>query len=114
MSSYEICSDFIDVIVDISEIYGWSRPDDYIKELEGPPYNKKLEDQVACTEAEASCVLSDGQRPLLLREVNKYLALVAVCKEGTWSKKAVVDENVNHTVKGLLQVFEITKKSKKA
>lgn len=26
MPSYEVCSDYIDVIVDVSEIYGWDRP----------------------------------------------------------------------------------------
>lgn len=40
MSSYEICSDFIDVVVDISEIYAWDRPQEYLDSLEGPPYNQ--------------------------------------------------------------------------
>jgi Ras-related GTP-binding protein C/D len=112
MPSYEICSDYIDVIVDISEIYGWARPEEYIKELEGSPWNKKLEDQVACREAESAIVLSDGRRPVVLREVNKYLALVAVMKEGTYPKMQLVWENVSVTVEGLTKVFEITKAKK--
>ncbi|KAN0115201.1 Gtr1/RagA G protein conserved region domain containing protein [Hyaloscypha variabilis] len=114
MPSYEICSDYIDVIVDISEIYGWNRPDDYIERLEGPPYNKKLEDQVACKDAESCIVLTDGRRPILLREVNKYLALVAVVKEGAYSKMPDIIENVNATVGGLLQIFEITRRRQRA
>ena len=112
MPSYEICSDYIDVIVDISEIYGWNRPKEYIDSLEGPPWNKKLEDQVACKEAESCIVLTDGRRPIMLREVNKYLALVAVMREGSYSKMPVVTENVGRTVDGLIKAFEITKQRK--
>jgi Ras-related GTP-binding protein C/D len=110
MPSYEICSDYIDVIVDISEIYGWNRPQEYIETLEGPPWNKKLEHQVACKDAESCIVLTDGRRPILLREVNKYLALVAVVKEGAYSKMPDIIENVNVTVGGLLEIFEITRR----
>jgi len=112
MPSYEICSDYIDVIVDISEIYGWNRPQSYIDMLEGPPWNKKLEDQVACKEAESCIVLTDGRRPIMLREVNKYLALVAVMKEGSYNKMPAITLNVETTVKGLIQAFEITKQRK--
>ncbi|KAK2630045.1 hypothetical protein QTJ16_000865 [Diplocarpon rosae] len=112
MPSYEICSDFIDVIVDISEIYGWTRPAPYTSMLEGEPWNKKLEDQVACKEAESTIVLTDGKRPVLLREVNKYLALVVVMREGTSGKLPAVMENVGTTVEGLLKAFEITRQRK--
>ena len=112
MPSYEICSDYIDVIVDISEIYGWNRPSAYIDTLEGPPWNKKLEDQVACADAESTIVLSNARRPIMLREVNKYLALVAIMKEGSWEKMPVVTLNVESTVAGLGKVFEITKLKK--
>jgi Ras-related GTP-binding protein C/D len=112
MPSYEICSDYIDVIVDISEIYGWARPQSYVDALEGPPWNKPLEDQVACTDAESTIVLSDARRPIMLREVNKYLALVAIMKEGSWEKMPVVTLNVESTVAGLSKVFEITRLKK--
>ncbi|CZR54572.1 probable Ras-like G protein RagC [Phialocephala subalpina] len=112
MPSYEICSDYIDVIVDISEIYGWARPQSYIEYLEGPPWNHKLEDQVACKDAESCIVLSDGRRPIMLREVNKYLALVMVGKEGSYSQMAMITENVGTIVGGLLKAFEITKARK--
>ena len=112
MPSYEICSDYIDVIVDISEIYGWERPQSYVETLEGPPWNKALEDQVGCTDAESTIVLSDARRPIMLREVNKYLALVAIMKEGSYEKMPVVTLNVESTVAGLSKVFEITRLKK--
>ncbi|KAL3419427.1 hypothetical protein PVAG01_09649 [Phlyctema vagabunda] len=109
MPSYEICSDYIDVIVDVSEIYGWQRPQEYIATLEGPPWNKKIEDQVGCKDAESCIVLTDQKRPLMLREVNKYLALVTIMKEGSYEKMPLVIMNVETVVKGLTEVFEITK-----
>lgn len=113
MPSYEICSDFIDVMVDLAEIYGWARPQSYIDKLEGPPWRKPIKDQVACQEVEACCVLSDGKRPIILREANQYLALVAVAREGTYCKLPAVIENINVTVQGLLEVFEITRQARR-
>ncbi|KAI9808108.1 MAG: GTP-binding protein gtr2 [Sarcosagium campestre] len=58
MASYEVCSDYIDVIVDISEIYGWERP---------PPDD---EAEQALPDAE-STILLQGPRFMYLREINK-------------------------------------------
>lgn len=126
MPSYEICSDYIDVVVDISEIYGWERSPEYIKALEGEPWNKPIVDQLGCAEAESCIVLKDGAgdkraginiqageiggRPVILREVNKYLALVAVMREGSYAKMPAVGLNIESVCEGLKEVFEITKR----
>ncbi|KAK7751790.1 GTP-binding protein gtr2 [Diatrype stigma] len=110
MASYEICSDYIDVIIDITEVYGgWPRSKKYSEALEGPPWNQKLEDQVAANCAESCMVLSDGNRPIVLREVDKYLALVAIMKEDSYDKMPLVNMNVETVVQGLKEFFEITK-----
>ncbi|KAI1247149.1 hypothetical protein MGN70_011035 [Eutypa lata] len=110
MASYEICSDYIDVIIDITEVYGgWPRSKKYSESLEGPPWNQKLEDQVAANCAESCMVLSDGNRPIVLREVDKYLALVAIMKEDSYDKMPLVNMNVETVVQGLKEFFEITK-----
>lgn len=110
MASYEICSDFIDVVIDVSEIYSWQRPDEYNKSLEGPPWNQTLANQMASTDAEAQVVLREGERPIMLKEVNKFLCLVAVCAENSYDKTAEMTQNLETTVKGLRQVFETTKR----
>ncbi len=109
MPTYEICSDYIDVIVDLSEVYGWERPPDYIQKLEGYPWNKKLREQTACKDAESVMVLSDAKRPVVLREVNKYLCLVAVLRQGGYPRMGGVVENVGVTVRGLLEAFEVVR-----
>lgn len=109
MASYEICSDYIDVIIDITEVYGgWPRSRAYVESLEGAPWNQPLEDQVAANCAESCMVLADG-RPIVLREVDKYLALVAIMKEDSYDKMPLVNLNVETVVQGLKEFFEITK-----
>ncbi|KAH6661383.1 Gtr1/RagA G domain-containing protein [Truncatella angustata] len=110
MASYEICSDYIDVIIDLTEVYGsWPRSQGYRELLEGEPWNQKLEDQVASNWAESCMVLTDGNRPIMLREVDKYLALVAIMKEDSYDKMPLVNMNVDVVVDGLKEFFEITK-----
>lgn len=62
MSSYEVCSDYIDVIVDVSEVYGWDRPkaqaDDWV--------------EVPCPDAESTILLMENKY-LYLREINKWV-----------------------------------------
>lgn len=110
MASYEVCSDYIDVIIDISEVYGsWSRQIHQRKALEGEPWNMALEKQVATSWAESSVVITDSNKPIMLREVDTYLALVAIMKENTHGKMPLINMNVDVIVKGLVDFFEITK-----
>ena len=57
MSCYEMCSDYIDVIVDVSELYSWDHPD-----------RKPKGDQIQ--EAESHVVLHD-ETMIHLMEMNK-------------------------------------------
>ncbi|KAK3333687.1 Gtr1/RagA G protein conserved region-domain-containing protein [Cercophora scortea] len=110
MASYEICSDYVDVIIDFTEVYGsWQRSPEWRKRLEGPPWMQPLDDQVACEWAESGMVLSEAQRPIMLREVDRFLALVAIMKEGSYEKMPQINMNVDVVVKGLTEFFEITK-----
>jgi Ras-related GTP-binding protein C/D len=59
MACYEMCSDYIDVIVDISELYSWDHPD-----------RKPKGDQMR--EAESHVVLHD-ESMIHLMEMNKYV-----------------------------------------
>ncbi|CAH0020180.1 unnamed protein product [Clonostachys rhizophaga] len=113
MASYEICSDYIDVIIDITEVYGtWHRSEEGRKKLEGGPWDAKLEDQVGCSTAESCLVLHDSKKPIMLREVDRYLALVAIMKEDSYDKMPLVNMNVEAVVEGLTEFFNITKRNR--
>lgn len=118
MGSYEICSDYVDVIIDFTEVYGsWKRPEGWLNPgvedataaAAETPFKQNLERQVACEWAESGMVLSDQNRPIMLREVDRFLCLVAVMKEGSYEKMAQINMNVDVVVKGLIEFFEITK-----
>ncbi|KAK0711262.1 putative GTP binding protein [Lasiosphaeris hirsuta] len=110
MASYEICSDYVDVVIDFTEVYGsWPRNQQWRERLEDEPWQQPLDDQVACEWAESGMVLSDAQRPIMLREVDRFLALVAIMKEGSYEKMPQINMNVDVVVKGLTEFFEITK-----
>jgi Ras-related GTP-binding protein C/D len=110
MASYELCSDFVDVIIDFTEVYGsWQRAPEDRAALEEAPWRQRIDDQIGCEWAESTMVLSDGNRPIMLREVDRFLALVAIMKEGSYEKMPLVNMNVDVVVKGLTEFFEITK-----
>ncbi|KAF4123246.1 hypothetical protein GMORB2_6796, partial [Geosmithia morbida] len=113
MASYEICSDYIDVIIDMTEVYGtWHRSDDARARLEGDPYHAPLDAQVGCPTAESCLVLHDSRRPIVLREVDRYLALVAVMKDDSYDKMPLVNMNVDAVVDGLTGFFNITRRNR--
>ncbi|RGP80800.1 GTP-binding gtr2 [Fusarium longipes] len=110
MASYEICSDYIDVIIDITEVYGtWQRSDEGRRRLEGEPWSTPIDKQIGCSTAESCLVLHDGNKPIMLREVDRYLALVAIMKEDSYDSMPLVNMNVEAVVEGLTEFFNITK-----
>ncbi|KAF4971686.1 hypothetical protein FSARC_1564 [Fusarium sarcochroum] len=110
MASYEICSDYIDVIIDITEVYGtWQRSEEGRRRLEAEPWSAPIDKQIGCNTAESCLVLHDGNKPIMLREVDRYLALVAIMKEDSYDSMPLVNMNVEAVVEGLTEFFNITK-----
>ena len=66
IGSYEICSDYIDVVVDVSEIYGWDRP------AENGHQEDAGIDETGNNDAESLITMErKGNNYLYLREINK-------------------------------------------
>jgi len=103
MQTYELCSDMIDVVIDVSCIYGLK------EEEEGLGYDQ---------ESHSVIKLNNGM-VLYLREVNKYLALVCLLRESNFDKHGLIDYNFLCFKKAIEEVFsrrtatrkKITKKS---
>ncbi|CRL26737.1 Gtr1/RagA G protein [Penicillium camemberti] len=92
MACYEMCSGYIDVIVDISELYSWDHP-----------VRKRLGDQIQ--EAESHVVLHD-QTMIHLMEMNKYLCLVSVIRNPeAKDKRGLIDMNCRTFQDALNEVF---------
>jgi len=105
MQSYEICSDYIDVIVDVSAIYGYDRKP---QGQTATPTSESASDAQGESSLEASSIirLQNGM-VLYLREINKYLALICLMRKEGIEKQGLVDFNVQVFQDALQRVFEV-------
>jgi Ras-related GTP-binding protein C/D len=89
MQTYELCSDMIDVVVDVSCIYGMK------EDTEGLAYD----------EASQSIIKLNNGMVLYLREVNRYLALVCLLREDNFEKHGLIDYNFSCFKRAIAEVF---------
>ncbi|KTW31774.1 uncharacterized protein T551_01035 [Pneumocystis jirovecii RU7] len=93
VQSYEICSDYIDVILDVSEIYGYERKNSL--------NNKNTTDE---TEISSIIRLSNGMA-LYFQELNRYLALVCLIRTENLEKHSLLEYNIQCFSKAIKQIM---------
>jgi Ras-related GTP-binding protein C/D len=101
----ELCSDMIDVVIDVSCIYG-SKDDQSNSSHHPSGLDHDPETQ--------SVIKLDTDTVLYLREVHKYLALVCLLRSDKFDKHGLVDYNFQTFKKAVTQVFEVGNKSSSA
>ncbi|XP_015785327.1 ras-related GTP-binding protein C [Tetranychus urticae] len=90
MQSYELCCDMIDVVIDISCIYG-------IKD----------DGEGATFDSNSSAIIKLNNKTVLyLQEVNKFLALVCLISENNFEKQGLIQYNFYCFRDAIQQVFE--------
>jgi Ras-related GTP-binding protein C/D len=99
MQTYELCSDMIDVVVDVSCIYGVKEE----AETLNIPYDEETQSVIK---------LNNGM-VLYLREVNKYLALVCLIREDSFDKHGLIDYNFQCFKKAISDVFVVKNRPQK-
>jgi Ras-related GTP-binding protein C/D len=88
--SYELCCDMIDVVIDVSVIYG----------------QHDSADQLLMGETKSSCSIAlNNNLVLYLREVDKQLALACLVKEDAFDRRHLVDYNITLFKEALRQLF---------
>lgn len=93
--SYELCSDMIDVVIDVSCIYGLE---------EG---GQTIASSIAC-DAKASCTICLNNDTLLyLRELDRCLALVCILREENFDRQHLVDYNIHVFKEALTEIFRV-------
>ena len=107
MGAYEMCSDYIDVIVDVAELYSWEDPDrkakgDQIREAES---HVVLQDETMVHLMEMNrCVHSIVA--FIVADMNRYLCLVSVIRNAeAKEKKGLIDMNCRTFQEALNDVF---------
>ncbi|XP_032832710.1 ras-related GTP-binding protein C isoform X2 [Petromyzon marinus] len=91
MQSYELCCDMIDVVIDVSCIYGLK------EDGSGGAYDK---DSMAIIKLNNTTVL-------YLKEVTKFLTLVCILREDSFERKGLIDYNFHCFRKAIQEVFEV-------
>eukprot|EP00128_Syssomonas_multiformis_P008069 Colp12_sorted_trinity150504_noHs@8770 len=95
MQSYELCSDMIDVVIDVSCIYGMK------DEGEGIAYDTDS----------SSIIKLNNHMVLYLREVNKYLALVCLLRDESFAKQGLINYNFHCFRQAIAEVFEVRRRA---
>ena len=95
MMHYEICSELIDVLIDVTCIYG---VDD---EGVGSKFDKKSSSLIRLGHQDPSQNIV-----LYLREVDKCLALVCLINESEIYKHHLINYNIDRFKEGLKKIFE--------
>eukprot|EP00667_Euglena_gracilis_P010627 EG_transcript_10827 len=115
-TTYELCSDMIDVVIDVSSIYGVKREALADGAGDGAP-NGHLDDDGMGGALGCSCFPYDSQSSsliklsngmvLYLRQVNRYLALVCLMRVDTFSKFGLINYNFETFKSAIKEVFEV-------
>ncbi|XP_003386626.3 PREDICTED: ras-related GTP-binding protein C-like isoform X2 [Amphimedon queenslandica] len=93
MLSYELCCDMIDVVIDVSCIYG--------DDVEACAYDQQS----------ASIIKLSNGVILYLREVNRFLALVCLIREEVFERQGLIEYNFHCFRESIQQVFEVRRKT---
>ena len=96
MKHYEICSELIDVLIDVSCIYGIDEQGGALK------FDKESSSVIRLNHAGGN----DDRLVLYLREVDKCLALVCIINERDFHKQHLINYNIDRFKEGLKKVFQ--------
>mmetsp|Transcript_59848 Transcript_59848/g.134973 ORF Transcript_59848/g.134973 Transcript_59848/m.134973 type:complete len:333 (+) Transcript_59848:79-1077(+) len=98
LPSYELCSDMIDVVIDVSCIYAIGEDGNSIA-------------STIDRELKSSCVIHLNNGTLLyLREVDRYLALVCILREENFDRQHLLDYNIKVFKEALAEIFRVSQR----
>lgn len=89
--SYELCTDLIDMVIDVSCIYGMGSDDNY---------------NSAFDSKSSSITRLDNGLILYLREIDHLLALVCIIKEENFERQHLIDFNIDCFKEGVGKIFK--------
>jgi Ras-related GTP-binding protein C/D len=106
MKHYEICSELIDVLIDVSCIYGIDEQAGTLK------FDKESSSIIKLNHAGGAGGSGAGVI-LYLKEVDKCLALVCLINEKEFQKQHLINYNIDKFKEGLRKIFDATKTAMK-
>jgi Ras-related GTP-binding protein C/D len=132
MQTYELCSDMIDVVIDVSCIYGLNKANRNSNSAQNNANNTGVASNstsnagnqsnpaaaadsslgLAYDSDSASVIKLSNNYILYLREVNKYLALVCLMRSESYDKSGLVEYNFACFRSAISKLFEVKSKFK--
>eukprot|EP01006_Ploeotia_vitrea_P028432 TRINITY_DN61130_c0_g1_i1.p1 TRINITY_DN61130_c0_g1~~TRINITY_DN61130_c0_g1_i1.p1 ORF type:complete len:394 (+),score=38.06 TRINITY_DN61130_c0_g1_i1:162-1184(+) len=107
-ATYELCSDMIDVVIDISSIYGVKNEDGCLPPADdsgaggmGQPAGTYF----PCDNETSSIIKLSTNTVLYLRQVNRFLAMVCLLKEENFDKFGLINYNFQMFRQAIQDVF---------
>lgn len=98
MQSYELCCDMIDIVIDISCIYG-----------------TRENGNTNAYDTESTAVIRlDDSTVCYLREVNRFLALVCILREENFTKQGLIDYNFHCFREAIQEMFQVRQQARDA
>ena len=97
--SYEICSDFIDLVLDVSGIYSDHK--------ENGASDLCFDDNSICSIKINSKINNDSKNILFLKFIHKNLVLIAIVNEENYERNNLLEHNINlfkQAVKNILKI----------
>jgi len=102
IQSYELCSDMIDVVIDISCIYGLAEDGSSIA-------------NTIAADPKSSCIIHLHNGNLLyLREVDRCLALVCILREENFDREHLLNYNIKVFKEALAEIFRVSRPQSKS
>lgn len=96
MQLYELCCDMIDVVLDVSCIYGC---------------NENVDEENSGFDSESSSTIRlNNETVLYLREVNEHLAVVCILREDNFERQGLIDYNFLCFRSAIQKVFDVCKR----
>jgi Ras-related GTP-binding protein C/D len=117
MQTYELCSDMIDVVIDVSCIYGFAlalRSYFSLKCSLTSRFFFSMKDSgegLAYDSESASVIRLSNGYVLYLRQVQKYLALVCIMREESFDKAGLVEYNIACFKSAIGELLEAKKRA---
>jgi Ras-related GTP-binding protein C/D len=94
--TYELCSDLVDVVIDVSCIYGVNVKSQSKGDASGGEGDGAVSVETIPYDDDSTAAIRLGSGMVLyLREVSSYLALVCIIREEYFAKRALLDYNIN-------------------
>lgn len=106
LRDFEVCSEYVDMIVDAKGIYGWRGS----ALEEGHADSRSSDADAEEAIGESSITLPGSQNLYMLgREINDYLSLICIMGQGsTPDRRVLIDYNISLAADALKEIFKIS------